>query len=196
MKTAEAAGIKIITNGRNARPDTSVTPQILKIIAARPGAVLTGSSGFPGVLPHLAPAERGFRGLVYSRHAVINAEFVGVGAAAVEGVIAPTGPMVVAKQLPDSNPIKAEALRFRELYEKANGTKANDAFAAYAYDAFVVMADAVRRAAPRRVRPGRARWSIVWPCATLWFGTPNWSARTRSTPFGPASGMARTSAHG
>lgn len=154
VKMAEPAGIKIITNERYARPDTSVTPQILKIIAARPDAVLTGGSGSPGALPHLALAERGFRGPVYSSHAVINAEFVRVGGTSVEGVIAPTGPMVVAEQLPDSNPIKAQALRFRELYEKANGAKANDAFAAYAYDAFVVMADAVRRVSTGSAKPG------------------------------------------
>ena len=37
--------------------------------------------------------------------------------------------MVVAEQLQDSNPIKVQALHFRELYEKANGATANDAFA-------------------------------------------------------------------
>ena len=79
------------------------------------------SSDSPGALPHLALAERGFRGPVCSCHAVINAELRGVGGAAVDGVIAPTGPMVVAEQLPDSNPIKAEPLHFRAFYEMGNG---------------------------------------------------------------------------
>jgi len=147
VKAVEPAGIKVVANERYARADTSVTPQILKIMATRPDAVFTGGSGSPGALPHLALAERGYKGHVYSTHAIINAEFVRIGGASVEGMIAPTGPVVVAEQLPDSNPIKAAALKFRELYEVANKEKANDAFAAYGYDALVILGDAVKRAA-------------------------------------------------
>jgi branched-chain amino acid transport system substrate-binding protein len=142
----EPAGIKVIANERFARSDTSVTPQILKILALHPDAVFTGGSGSPGALPHLALAERGYRGQVYSTHAIINSEFVRVGGKAVEGMIAPTGPVVVAEQLPDSNPIKKVALEFRDLYEKANHEKSTDAFAAYSYDAMLVLADAIKRA--------------------------------------------------
>jgi branched-chain amino acid transport system substrate-binding protein len=152
--TAEPAGIKIITNERYARTDTSVTPQILKIIAARPDAVLTGGSGSPGALPHLALAERGFRGPVYSTHAIINSEFVRVGGPSVEGVIAPTGPIVVADQLPDSNPIKKVALTFLQKFEAANKEKSADAFAAYAYDAMLILENAAGRALAKGIKPG------------------------------------------
>ena len=145
VKAVEPAGMKVVANERYARADTSVTPQILKIMALRPDAVFTGGSGSPGALPHLALAERGYRGHVYSTHAIINSEFVRIGGAAVEGMIAPTGPVVVAEQLPDSNPIKAVSLRFRALYEVANKEKSNDAFAAYGYDALLILADAVKR---------------------------------------------------
>jgi len=146
LKIVEPAGIKVIANERYARSDTSVTPQILKILALHPDAVFTGGSGSPGALPHLALYERGYHGQVYSTHAIINSEFVRVGGAAVEGMIAPTGPVVVAEQLPDSNPIKAVALEFRALYEKANHEKSTDAFAAYTYDSMLVLADAIKRA--------------------------------------------------
>lgn len=145
MHSVQGTDIKVIMDERYARNDTSVTPQVLKIIAAHPDAVLTGGSGSPGALPHLALAERGYRGAVYSTHAIINSEFVRVGGSAVEGLVAPTGPVVVAEQLPDSNPIKAVALRFRELYQKANDAPSTDAFAAYSYDAMLVLADAVKR---------------------------------------------------
>src|SRR5256885_1606466 len=105
-KAAEPAGIKVVTNERYARSDQSVTGQVLKIVAARPDAVMMGGSGTPGALPHIALADRGYRGPEYSTHAIINKEFVRVGGAAVDGVIAPTGPVVVAEQLPESNPIR------------------------------------------------------------------------------------------
>lgn len=153
MKTAEPAGIKVVTNERYARSDTSVTAQILKIIAARPDVVLTGGSGTPGALPHIALAERGFKGPVYSTHAIINPDFVRVGGAAVEGVIAPSGPVTIAEQLPDSNPIKKVALGFRDAYQKANKEANANAFAAYGYDGYLIFVDAAKRALAK-AKPG------------------------------------------
>ena len=81
-KTAQPIGIKILTDERYARPDTSVTAQTLKIIATQPDAVMTGGSGTPGALPFLALRERGFRGPIYGTHALINPDFIRVGGAA------------------------------------------------------------------------------------------------------------------
>jgi branched-chain amino acid transport system substrate-binding protein len=93
-------GIKILTNERYARADTSVTAQALHIVAAAPDAVMTGGSGTPGALPFIALRERGYTKEIYGTPALINPDFVRVGGAAVEGVIASTGPVVVADQLP------------------------------------------------------------------------------------------------
>jgi branched-chain amino acid transport system substrate-binding protein len=51
-----------VTNERYARPDTSVSGQVLKIIAAHPDAVMSGGSGTPGALPYLELAKRGYKG--------------------------------------------------------------------------------------------------------------------------------------
>jgi branched-chain amino acid transport system substrate-binding protein len=153
LQNAPASAIEIVTNERYARADTSVTGQTLKIIAARPDAVITGGSGTPGALPYLALAERGYKGGLYGTHALINPDFVRVGGAAVEGVIAPTGPVIVAEQLPESNPTKKVALAFREAYQKANNAPASDAFSAYSFDAWLVLLDAARRAL-QKSQPG------------------------------------------
>ncbi len=151
---ADKAGIQVVANERFARTDTSVTPQVLKIMALHPDAVLTGGSGAPGALPHIALTERGYKGAQYSTHAIINSEFVRVGGPAVEGLVAPTGPVVVAEQLPDSNPIKKVALQFRADYLKANGSPSTDAFAAYGYDGMLIAADAAKRVAAKGIAPG------------------------------------------
>jgi branched-chain amino acid transport system substrate-binding protein len=161
VKAAEPAGIKIIANERYARTDTSVTPQILKIMTLHPDAVLTGGSGSPGALPHIALAERGYRGAEYSTHAIINSEFVRIGGASVNGVIAPTGPVVVAEQLPDSNPIKKASEIFHAQYEKANGAPSTDAFAAYAYDSMLILADAAKRALATGAKPGTPKFRVA-----------------------------------
>jgi len=150
---AAPAGIKILANERYARADTSVTAQILKIIATRPDAVMTGGAGTPGALPFLALAERGYKGPVFGSHALINADFVRVGGQAVEGVIAPTGPVVVAEQLPETSPTKKAALDFRAAYEKANKSPTTDAFSAYSFDGWLLFLDAAKRSLPG-AKPG------------------------------------------
>jgi branched-chain amino acid transport system substrate-binding protein len=160
-KTAEPQGIEIITNERYARADTSVTAQILKIMAAHPDAVLTGGSGTPGALPHMALFDRGYTGPEYSTHAIINSEFVRVGGQAVEGVIAPTGPVVVADQLPDSNPIKKVALDFLSQYKKVNNEASTDAFAAYGYDTWLIVADTAKRALASGAKPGTPEFRLA-----------------------------------
>ncbi|MFI5013156.1 MAG: ABC transporter substrate-binding protein [Hyphomicrobiales bacterium] len=160
-KTAEPQGIEIITNERYARADTSVTAQILKIMSAHPDAVLTGGSGTPGALPHMALYDRGYSGPQYSTHAIINSEFVRVGGQAVEGVIAPTGPVVVADQLPDSNPIKKVALDFLSQYKKVNNEASTDAFAAYGYDTWLIIADTAKRALASGAKPGTPEFRVA-----------------------------------
>jgi branched-chain amino acid transport system substrate-binding protein len=107
---------------------------------------MTGGSGTPGALPFLSLRERGFRGPIYGTHALINPDFVRVGGAAVEGVLAPTGPVIVAEQLPDSNPLKKMGLEFRAAHLKANNVPSTDAFSAYSFDAWLIFADAAKRA--------------------------------------------------
>ena len=50
---AAAVGIKFIASERFGRTDTSVVGQVLKILAAKPDAVLIGAAGTPAALPHI-----------------------------------------------------------------------------------------------------------------------------------------------
>jgi branched-chain amino acid transport system substrate-binding protein len=153
MKDIAGSAIEVVTNERYARADTSVTGQTLKIVATHPDAVITGGSGTPGALPYLALAERGYKGGLYGTHALINPDFVRVGGAAVEGVICPTGPVVVAEQLPDSNVTKKVSLTFRDAYQKANNAPTTDAFSAYSFDGWLVLVDAAKHALAK-AQPG------------------------------------------
>jgi branched-chain amino acid transport system substrate-binding protein len=149
-----ADGIKIVTNERYARADTSVTAQALHIVSAAPDAVMTGGSGTPGALPFIALRERGYTKEIYGTPALINPDFVRVGGAAVEGVIASTGPVVVADQLPDSYPTKKISLEYAAAYQKANNEPARGAIGPYAFDGWLVMLDAAKRALATGAQPG------------------------------------------
>lgn len=150
---AEAAGIKIVAEERYARNDTSVAGQVLKVLSTNPDAVVVGGSGTPGALPHVTLSERNYKGKVYHNHGVINKDFLRVGGKAIEGGFAPTGPVMVAEQLPDSNPVKKASLEFTKLYETAFGAGSRNAFAAYSYDAYLLANSAVAEAA-KKAKPG------------------------------------------
>ena len=146
-------GYKVVTNERYARADTSVTGQVLKIMAANPDAVIVGGSGTGGALPHIALVERGYKGRIYHNHGTVNAEFIKVGGKNVEGAIAPTGPLIVPEELPASNAVKAVALDFTKRYEAAFGAGSRNAFAGYSNDAVMLLGAAIPEAM-KKAQPG------------------------------------------
>ena len=152
-RAAKAAGIEIVTSEKYARTDTSVTGQILKIMALKPQAVLIAGSGTPAVLPQKTLKERGYAGVIYQTHGVANNEFLKLGGKDVEGTYLPTGPFLVADQLPDSNPTKAVSLEYKRLYEAKYGAGTVSTFGANAYDCGLLFAAAVPSALAK-AKPG------------------------------------------
>lgn len=148
-----STNIEIVADERYARTDNSVTSQILRIISKRPDAIFVGGSGTPGVLPHIALAERKWTGPAYGTPAVFNQDFIRVGGPAVENVMAVTGPIGAYQQLPDSNPTKAVSAAFVKAYEGANGPGSANGFAAYAHDAVRIFEAAAAKAL-KAAKPG------------------------------------------
>lgn len=161
QKPAEADGLKILTNERYARTDTSVTGQVLKMMAAKPDAVLLGGAATQGALPPLALAERGYKGPLYGTPALLNTDFIRVGGKSVEGVQVSAGPVIVAEQLPDSHFSKKISMDFRAAYQKANGQPTSDGFSAYSFDAWLVFLDAAKRAMATGAKPGTPEFRVA-----------------------------------
>ncbi|QNK74496.1 ABC transporter substrate-binding protein [Variovorax sp. PAMC28562] len=153
---AKAAGLKgltVVANERFARSDTSVTGQTLKLMAAKPDAVLVAGSGTPAALPQKALKERGYTGKMYQTHGVANADFLRVGGKDVEGTFLPAGPVLVAEQLPASNPVRKSAQAYVAAYEAAYGKGTVSTFGAHAWDAGLLMTAAVPIAL-KKAQPG------------------------------------------
>ncbi len=152
-RALEARGIKLVAVEKFARSDTSVTGQVLKLVAARPDAVLIAGAGTPAALPQKALHERGYAGKYYQTHGVANMDFIRVGGKDVEGTILPAGPILVASQLPSSSPIKAVASEYVRQYEASNGAGTVATFGAHAYDAAILLQAAIP-VALKTARPG------------------------------------------
>ena len=156
----KAAGLKklqVVANERYARNDTSVLGQVLKLTSAKPDAVLIAGSGTPAALPAKTLKERGYAGRIYQTHGVANADFLRVGGADMNGTFLPAGPVLVADQLPASNPVKKSALAYVAAYEAAYGKGTVSTFGAHAWDAGLLMSAAIP-VALKKAQPGTAEF--------------------------------------
>src|SRR5258708_2897326 len=64
-KQSAPHGMTLVDEERFARPDTSVTGQVLKLVAANPDAILVGASGTAAAPPQSALPHRGRKGPIY-----------------------------------------------------------------------------------------------------------------------------------
>jgi branched-chain amino acid transport system substrate-binding protein len=152
-KIAEARKIKLVGNERFNRTDTSVTGQVLKILAAKPDAVLIGGAGTPAALPQKTLKEKGYKGVIYQTHGVANADFLRVCGKDCEGTLLPAGPVLVAAQLANDNPVKKPATEYVAKYEAVHGKGSVSTFGAHAWDAAQLLNAAVP-VALKKAQPG------------------------------------------
>jgi len=160
-KAAGDKGIKVVAAEKYGRTDTSVTGQVLKLLTARPEAVLIAGSGTPAALPQKELRTRNYNGIVYQTHGVANGDFLRVCGRDCEGMVLPAGPLLVAAQLPDANPVKKSALAYIDAYEKANGVGSVSTFGGHMWDAGQLIAAAVPVALKTGAKPGTPQFRVA-----------------------------------
>jgi branched-chain amino acid transport system substrate-binding protein len=158
---AAAGQIEVVANERFQRTDASVLGQVLKAMAAKPDAILIAGAGTPAALPQKTLVERGYRGPIYQTHGIATPEFLQIGGADVEGTLFPTGPAVLARQLPDGHPAKAAATAFADQYEARYGAGTLTQFGGDAYGAWRLLDDAVGRALKTGAQPGTPAFRLA-----------------------------------
>ncbi|HEV8502991.1 MAG TPA: ABC transporter substrate-binding protein [Casimicrobiaceae bacterium] len=149
----KTAGIEIVATEKYNRNDTSVTGQVLKLVAAHPDAILIGASGTPAATPQKELVARGYKGRIYQTHGVANADFLRVVGKDGNGTLLPSGPMLVYEQLADSNPLKKSAAAYVTQYEQRFGTRST--FGGHAWDAWQLLDQAIPKALAK-AQPGTA----------------------------------------
>src|SRR5690242_18505981 len=132
-------GMTIAGEERFARTDTSVTGQVLKLVAANPDAILVGASGTAAGLPQTALRERGYKGLIYQTHGAASMDFIRIAGPAAEGVLMASGPVMDPEDQPDEAQTKKPGLALNKAYEAKYGANSRSQFAGHSYDAFEVL---------------------------------------------------------
>ncbi|KAF0163251.1 MAG: Leucine- isoleucine- valine- threonine- and alanine-binding protein [Rhodocyclaceae bacterium] len=149
---AEKAGIKIVANERYSQKDTSVVAQALKLIAAKPDAILVAGVAADAAMPHSQLSDSGYKGHIFQTHGAASSAFIKIGGKKVEGALI-VGPLLaVPDEIPDSFPTKKITLDMVNGYEKQFGSKP-PIFAAGTYDAGLLLIRAIPEAA-KKAKPG------------------------------------------
>jgi branched-chain amino acid transport system substrate-binding protein len=154
QQAAQAKGIKMVAVEKYSRTDTSVTGQVLKLVSAKPDAILIAGAGTPSALPQKELKSRGYAGTIYQTHGAANNDVLRVCGKDCEGMLLPAGPLLVAAQLPDSNPTKKSALAYVQAYEQANGAGSTNTFGGHMWDAGQLVVTALPLALKTGAKPG------------------------------------------
>ncbi|WP_197977070.1 MULTISPECIES: ABC transporter substrate-binding protein [Pseudomonas] len=148
---AEKNGLKIVASERFQRQDTSVTGQGLKVLMARPDAVLIAAPGSSAVMPQTTLFDQGYKGQMYQTHGAALEQFLQLGGKKVEGTILAASLMLVLDEMPDDHPSKAIARQYIDAYKTAYG-QTPATFGANVYDAGLLLEKAIpiasQKAAP------------------------------------------------
>ena len=156
---AEKIGIQVVANERYARTDTSVIGQVVKILGAKPDAVLIAGVSAGAVPPQEGLVEKGYKGLIYHTHGSSAGDFIKIGKKNVEGALIAASIMLVTDELPDSNPSKKIAAGYVGAYEKAYGAKP-PIFGAGVFDAGLMLEKAIPEAI-KKAKPGTVEFRVA-----------------------------------
>lgn len=144
--------LDLIASERYQRSDSSVTGQALKLLAAKPDAILVAGTGAAAALPQITLHQQGYQGLFYQTHGAALPAFLKLGGKAVEGTILAASLMLVLPEVPDSNPskpiVQAYIQRYQDMYGERPAT-----FGANVYDAGLLLQHAIPIAA-QSAQPG------------------------------------------
>jgi len=135
QSVAKAKGVEIVASERFSRTDTNFTPQALKVRQSNPGAVYIHAIPPSAALVHQALKRVGYTGPIYHSGGSANNAFIAIGKQDVEGALLGTTPVLIYKDLPDSNPLKPVITKFAALYEKRFNVPKVDIFPGQSWDA-------------------------------------------------------------
>ncbi len=143
-QSAKKYGLKIVSERFNVK-DMDVTPQLAKLKASNPQALIVGATGAPNGVVAKNFNQMGFDIPYTSTAGNISDSFLKL----IEGnqpktLVLPGAYYIVWRELPDSYPQKALMKEFADAFRKKFG-KEGDIFAVVAYDAARVIAEGMRK---------------------------------------------------
>ncbi len=152
-KLAPQKGIEIVAKESFARASTDVSTQVLRAMGRNPKAFLIWAIPPGANVANRNIRDLGIQLLVYQSHGVANKTFLDLGAASVDGTLLPSGKILVAELLPDTDKQKKVLLSYIERYEGRFGKGTRNTFGGHALDAMLILQPAIERTLKQGIRP-------------------------------------------
>jgi branched-chain amino acid transport system substrate-binding protein len=144
LKLAPEYGITIVIDESYGNKDTDMTAQLTKIRATDAQVIINFGFGQAPAIVTKNIKQLGIKLPIYQSHGVASKTFIDLAGDAAEGVRLPAAALVVAEQLPDSDPQKPVLLAYKKQYEAKYGPVST--FGGHAYDGLFIAVEAVKRA--------------------------------------------------
>ncbi len=143
QKQAAGYGIEVVRAESFGGKDTDMTAQLTKIRKAGPDAIVCwGTNPGPAVVAKNVD-QLGLNIPLYQSHGVASPKFIELAGTSAEGICLPTGKLLVAVLLPDSDPQKEALSDYIKQFEGKYNTSVSG-FGGYAYDAMNILAKALK----------------------------------------------------
>ncbi|MBS0014315.1 MAG: ABC transporter substrate-binding protein [Desulfobacterales bacterium] len=142
LQQAGDFGITVVRSESYGANDTDMTSQLTKIRKEKPGAIVCwGTNPGPAVVAKNIE-QLGIEIPLYQSHGVASPKFIDLAGDSAEGILLPTGKILVADLLPDDDPQKPVLADYIDAYEKKYDETVSG-FGGYAYDAVYLLARAM-----------------------------------------------------
>ena len=143
---AKEFDIQIISDETYAPKDTDMTAQLTKIRGSAAQAIVCwGTNPGPAIVARNVK-QLGITIPLFMSHGVSSKRFIDLAGDAAEGIILPSGRVIVAGQLPKTDPQRKSLLSYVENYRK-NYKVEGDHFGGHAWDAVMLIKEAMERGA-------------------------------------------------
>jgi branched-chain amino acid transport system substrate-binding protein len=141
---AKQYGFQIISNETYGPKDTDMTTQLTKIRGGAAQAIICwGTNPGPAVVARNVK-QLGITLPLYMSHGVSSKKFIELAGAAAEGIILPSGRVIVASQMPAADPQKKALQSYVNNYQKRYKVE-GDHFGGHAWDAMMLLKGAIER---------------------------------------------------
>ncbi len=151
-KMAPDFGIEIVAAEVYDKKATDLTAVVAKLMANQDIQAVVNWSIVPAqAIIAKNMRQAGWKVPLFQSHGFGNIKYVEAAGAAAEGIIFPAGRLIVAGELPDSDPQKALLLKYTKDYETKFKETAST-FGGHGYDAITILAEAVKKAGNDRAK--------------------------------------------
>jgi branched-chain amino acid transport system substrate-binding protein len=142
---AKAFGVDIVSNETYGPKDVDMTAQLTKIRASGAQAIICwGTNPGPAIVARNVK-QLGIKVPLFMSHGVSSKKFIELAGNAAEGILLPTGRVIVANQMPNADPQKKALLSYISSYKKIYKVD-GDHFGGHAWDAMMLLKGAMERA--------------------------------------------------